>query len=405
MITFVGCQHIQVLLQRIRVLNQRLLAELLDSLPNSDFVLDCLEFHLAPIEHIFVLEVSVFIRINVVLVFAAIARLGIGLVLGQVQLGQIVFEVSVSHEGQEVKHHLLVQVVYDSEFHRVLPVIFQFNLDFVAWVVWIQLDNEWDFISVVVQINEAIVQEKSGVALAAIAVVNLLASWNVVASLDDKSLSLVAIVPGRLLWSLVVEHVGQGHEAVCLDPVDGYPKNAARYDHADFRIIFQCELRELRNLTADEVVVRFDIFNFFVDLIKEGTALEVGQFLLREENWEITKTLGQDVQILSELLFVFLPFLEDVGSQEGVLGRDEFGPHVLLVHLTANWGLVCHLQSNDLVQWHIQDDFSALDVLTGVDSSVVLRIVPELEFAEIGTSFLHPVEQSCEPLSLWVIRW
>ena len=87
-----------------------------------------------------------------------------------------------------------------------------------------------------------------------------------------------------------------------------------------------------------------------------------------------------------------------------MLGRNQSLSKSFFVHQLANGALKSHLKSNDLFQRHIEYRLTILDVAIGVNSPVVLRVVPQLELAVVRTSRLHPVEKILKSLALWMIR-
>ena len=91
----------------------------------------------------------------------------------------------------------------------------------------------------------------------------------------------------------------------------------------------------------------------------------------REEDGEAIKTLRQDVDegIVIPLVLT-LHLLQDVGGQEGVLGREQLLSQAVGHHLLSNGRALRHLKSDDLFLWHEQDLLPSLDFLGSVDTSV-----------------------------------
>lgn len=113
------------------------------------------------------------------------------------------------------------------------------------------MDHNRHLICIVVQVDKTVIQEEPRVAFLSIAVIHLLPSWDVITCLDDESLSLVAVIPSGLSWSLVVEHIRIWHETISLHSIDGNAENSARYHHSYLRVLLDGELLVVRNQTAD----------------------------------------------------------------------------------------------------------------------------------------------------------
>ena len=57
----------------------------------------------------------------------------------------------------------------------------------------LEADNQGELVGIVVHVDEAIVQQEASVALFPVAIVNLLASLDVVGRLDDETFTFVAV--------------------------------------------------------------------------------------------------------------------------------------------------------------------------------------------------------------------
>lgn len=127
----------------------------------------------------------------------------------------------------------------------------QLHFDIISRILLVQVNYQRYLIGIVVQVDETIVQEETRVALFAVTVVYLLSSGDVVTSLNDEGASLIAVVPGGLPWSLVVEHVCVWHKAISLDSVNCNTKDSAGNHHSYFRVFFKGELSVVWNLFAN----------------------------------------------------------------------------------------------------------------------------------------------------------
>ena len=121
----------------------------------------------------------------------------------------------------------------------------------------------------------------------------------------------------------MVEHVRVWHEAIRLHTVHLDPKNTTGHHHAHFTVFFQREFTVLRHFLRDQIEITLDVFDLFTDHMLERTAFEPCSLLLRVEDGEIVKVLGQDVDELVKEGVWLASFLHDVRGEEGVLWRDE----------------------------------------------------------------------------------
>jgi hypothetical protein len=126
----------------------------------------------------------------------------------------------------------------------------QFHFDIVSGILFVHENDYWNFISIVVEIDETIVQEEARVALLAIAIIDLIASLNVITCLNDKSLSLVAVIPSGLPWSFVVEHVCVWHKSISFHSIYCNTEYSTRNHHSYFGILLDSELGKIWDLSA-----------------------------------------------------------------------------------------------------------------------------------------------------------
>ena len=141
-------------------------------------------------------------------------------------------------------------------------------------VIYVIVDLQRDFICIVVQIDEAVVQEESAVALLAVAIIDLLSSLDIFDCFDDESLSLVCVGPRSLSRSLVVQHVCVGHETICFDAFDLNAEDSGGDHHSDLGVLFQGELNVFGHFFTDKVVVSLNVFDLFFYLVQECTTLQ-----------------------------------------------------------------------------------------------------------------------------------
>ena len=147
-------------------------------------------------------------------------------------------------------------------------------------------------VSVVVQVDEPVIQQEARVAFLPVRVVHLLATFDVFEGLDDEALAVVGVAPAGLAGALVVQHVGVGDEAVRLHALNLDAEDAAGDHHANLRVLLQAELAIVWHLVADRVVVLLDVPYFLRYLVLKRAALQPSALLLRVEDGEVVEGLG-----------------------------------------------------------------------------------------------------------------
>lgn len=166
------------------------------------------------------------------------------------QFRHVLIELHEADPRHELEHDFIFQVLHDAELAETL--LFRQHLDFGLLVLIIQIvvHLQRNFVGVVVQIDEAVVQEKARIALLAVRVVDLLSALDVLDGLDDEAVVLVRVGPGGLSRPLVVQHVGVGDEAVRLYIFYLDSEDTRGDHHSALRVLFERELRVGRDFAA-----------------------------------------------------------------------------------------------------------------------------------------------------------
>ena len=110
-----------------------------------------------------------------------------------VQEGDIFIELYESEEGDEAAHDTLFEVNLNSECLFDTLGVENFKFLLCIHVIVGHLDSEWILVRVVVQIDEAIVEKEARVALLTVRVVDLLATLDILQSLNDEALPFVRV--------------------------------------------------------------------------------------------------------------------------------------------------------------------------------------------------------------------
>lgn len=123
-------------------------------------------------------------------------------------------------------HDSLVQVVDDSEFLELGLVLDHVLLDLLHLVIMVVVYPNGVLIRIIFEVNEAVIEEESAVALLTVAIIDLVASLNVIEGFDYEAAFVIGVVPSCLPWPPVVEHVCIGNKAIGLDAFDLYAENS-----------------------------------------------------------------------------------------------------------------------------------------------------------------------------------
>ncbi len=117
-------------------------------------------------------------------------------------------------------HYALIQVVNNAELLEIGAILNHILFNLLHLVIRVVINFDRHFIGIIVQIDEAVIEEETTVAFLSIAVIHLLTSLDVVQCLNNETSTVVCIVPGGLSRALVIEHVSIGHKTVSLDALN-----------------------------------------------------------------------------------------------------------------------------------------------------------------------------------------
>jgi hypothetical protein len=93
-------------------------------------------------------------------------------------------------------------------------------LDLLHLIIKVVVDLNGVLIGIIVEVNEAVVEEETAVALLAVAIVDLVTSLDVIEGIDDEATFVIGVVPSRLPWPPMIEHVCIGNKAIGLNAFD-----------------------------------------------------------------------------------------------------------------------------------------------------------------------------------------
>ena len=208
-------------------------------------------------------------------------------------------------------HHFLLKVGLHLESPR-HGLIAQHLTLLISEGSLIELYHHGELVSIIVQINEPIIEQKARVALLPVRVVNLITPSDVLNCLNNEASPLVRIGPGGLPGSLMIQHVRIGNETISFDAFNVDAENARGNHHANLTVLFKTKLAILGNLLDNQVIVGLDIFDFLGDLVLEGRPIKPISLLLRVKDGEVVEAFGQDVDVLFEITVLLSLLLHNV---------------------------------------------------------------------------------------------
>ncbi len=126
------------------------------------------------------------------------------LTLDLVQQSDVLIELHESQEGDEFAHDRLLEVSLYAEVSLNDSRVKDFHLLLSELIVIVHLYSERVLIRIVIQVDEAVVEKETRVALFAIRVIDLITSWDVFKGLNDETCAIICVGPTSLARSLVV---------------------------------------------------------------------------------------------------------------------------------------------------------------------------------------------------------
>ena len=241
------------------------------------------------------------------------------LTLNLVKQSDVFVEFHKTHEGNKLAHNWLFEVSLNAEIALHNGCVENFHLLRGELIVFIHLDCEWVLVGVVVEVDEAVVEEEASVALFTVRIVNLFSTLDLFKCLNDEALTVICICPASLAGTLVIKHVSIGHKSICFHTHHLDAKDSASHHHSNFRVLLQRELSILGDFRANRVVVLLNVLDFLADLVLEGAAFKPCALYLGVKDGEIIERLGQYIDVLVEPRVGLSPLLHNISCQEGVL--------------------------------------------------------------------------------------
>ena len=132
-------------------------------------------------------------------------------------------------------------------------LVYQIHFNFISIriLVLFKMNNHWNFICVVWLIDKPVIKEKSWVTFTSITIVNLRSSTDIVTGFNDKSLTLVTVIPCRLPWSSMIKHISIWYKPVCFHTFNSNTEYSTGYHHSHFWIFSQAKLWKIWNFSTN----------------------------------------------------------------------------------------------------------------------------------------------------------
>lgn len=143
-------------------------------------------------------------------------------------------------------------------------------------------------------LDEPVVEQVPGVALAAVGIEHFLAHLDVLQALNDKPIHSLLVVPDSLLGVPMVEHVCEWYQHSSLDPVyENTEESAADHHPGPAEILEGVLLSEPGVSLGYSIVVLLQLDHLLQYHVQEGRALQHLQLLLVVVDGEAAVVLGQ----------------------------------------------------------------------------------------------------------------
>ena len=94
------------------------------------------------------------------------------LVLLKIEHGDILIILTVSNPGNEFSHNFFIEIVNHSEFIEALLLVNQLKLESKIWIILSEIYDDGHLIGIIVEVDEAIIEEEATVAFFAITVID-----------------------------------------------------------------------------------------------------------------------------------------------------------------------------------------------------------------------------------------
>mmetsp|Transcript_14414 Transcript_14414/g.14026 ORF Transcript_14414/g.14026 Transcript_14414/m.14026 type:complete len:236 (-) Transcript_14414:738-1445(-) len=202
-----------------------------------------------------------------------------------------------AHPAEELMDNPFIIAGKDPELLEVSIVPNHLLLQLNVLVILLIVYFEGELVGVIVQVDEAVIEEEPVVAFLPITIIDLLTSFDVFHGLDDEALSVIGVTPGGLSRPPVVEHVSIGHKPISLHPIDLDPEDSAGDHVSELCVLFDGKLNELWDLLADQLIIFLNVIDLLSYLVQEGTPFQPLLVFLLVEHWKAIKILREHIEV------------------------------------------------------------------------------------------------------------
>lgn len=123
-------------------------------------------------------------------------------------------------------HNFIFEVFHNSELFKISGIIYHFFLNIDILVIIIIENLNRNLISIIIQIDETIIQKKSAIAFLSIAVIYLLTSLDIIHCFNNETLSIISVGPCSLSRSFMIKHICICYKTISFDTFNLDTKNS-----------------------------------------------------------------------------------------------------------------------------------------------------------------------------------
>jgi len=129
--------------------------------------------------------------------------------------------------SKELKDYLLFIVCNNPKGFLIHITFKEVFLHIIKRIVLVIGYFDQHFIPIIAIGNEPVIEEESGIAFLAVAIIELFPSFNCVYGFDDEAFDVLVVGPTCLLWPPMIQHISQRHEGICFLLIDFQTKDPA----------------------------------------------------------------------------------------------------------------------------------------------------------------------------------
>lgn len=113
-------------------------------------------------------------------------------------------------------HNLFFKICNNSKLFEIRIIFNHIFLLINKLIIFFIIYFKWEFICIIIQINEAIIEEKSMITFFTITIINLFSSFDIFHCFNNETLSIISISPSCLSRSSMIQHICICYESISL---------------------------------------------------------------------------------------------------------------------------------------------------------------------------------------------